>query len=107
VLIGDVADDLLDDVLERDEAHHLAIFIDHQGEMRFAPEEGGEQVGHAPRVGHEPGGLDDGLDGDAGGIALMLEQCSEEILHMQDADDVVRDCPSTPALGCGRSSGPP
>ena len=34
-LVGDVADDLLDDVLERDEAHDLSIFVDDDGKMRL------------------------------------------------------------------------
>jgi hypothetical protein len=35
VLVGDVADDLLDDVLQRDEALDFAIFVDH--ERRHGP----------------------------------------------------------------------
>ena len=55
MLVDDVADDLLDDVFERDEALHLAIFVDDEGEMRLAPEEGVELVGDGAGVGHVPG----------------------------------------------------
>ena len=34
VLVGDLADDLLDDVLQRHQALDLAIFVDDDGEMR-------------------------------------------------------------------------
>ena len=54
VLVGDVADDLLDDVLERHQALHLAIFVDDDGEMRLAPQEGVELVLQRGGVGHEP-----------------------------------------------------
>ena len=37
VLVGDVADDLLEDVFERHQAHHLAVLVDHEGEWRLAP----------------------------------------------------------------------
>jgi len=42
--VGDLADDLLDDVLERDQAHHLSIFVDDDGEMRLLSFEGAELV---------------------------------------------------------------
>ena len=39
VLVGDVADDLLDDVLERDQPLQRAIFVDDQREMGAAAQE--------------------------------------------------------------------
>src|SRR3954451_10115890 len=36
VLIGDIADDLLQDVLERDHAFDFAVFVDHKREMGLA-----------------------------------------------------------------------
>ena len=44
VLVLDVADDLLDDVLEGDDAAQAAIFVDHDGEMLVAGTEGLELV---------------------------------------------------------------
>ncbi len=65
VLVGDVADDLLEDVLQRHQALHLAVFVDDQGEMHLALEEGVELVGQAGGVGHEPRLGGDGADVDA------------------------------------------
>ena len=62
VLVGDVADDFLEDVLERDQALHLAVLVDHQRDVRLALEEGVELVGEAGRVGHEPRLLGDRAD---------------------------------------------
>ena len=36
MLVGDVADDLFENILERDKAHDHAIFVDDEGEMRLA-----------------------------------------------------------------------
>ena len=55
VLVGDLADDLLDDVFERDQALDLAVLVDDDGEMRLAPQEGVELVLQRRGVGHEPG----------------------------------------------------
>ena len=46
VLVGDVADDLLEDVLERDDAHQRAVLVDHEGEM-LAPAAEGLAAGRA------------------------------------------------------------
>ena len=70
VLVGDVADDLLQDVLERDEPHHLAVFVDHQREVRLAAAERLELLGDRPDVGHEPGRQRDRHDVDLGEIAV-------------------------------------
>ena len=37
MFVNDLADDLFENVFERDEAHHLAILIDNQREVRLAP----------------------------------------------------------------------
>ena len=39
VLVDDLADDFLEDVLERDQALDLAIFVNDEGELRLAREE--------------------------------------------------------------------
>src|SRR5579885_1846171 len=43
-LVGDVADNLLEDVLEGDDAEPAAVLVDHQGEMGAALAEGLELV---------------------------------------------------------------
>ena len=53
VLVGDIADDLLDDVLDRDEAVGAAVFVDHQREMDARGLHLGEQVDRRHRRRHE------------------------------------------------------
>ena len=55
VLVGDLADDLLEDVLERDQALHLAVLVDDQRQLRLALQELAELLLEAGRVGNEPG----------------------------------------------------
>ena len=55
VLVGDLADDLLEDVLERDQPLHLAVLVDDERQLRLALQELVELVLDAGRVGHEPG----------------------------------------------------
>jgi hypothetical protein len=44
MFVGDVADDLLENVLQRDDAHERAVFVDHDGEMLVPGAEGLELV---------------------------------------------------------------
>ena len=44
VLVGDLADDLLEDVLEGHQPLQHAVFVDHQREMRLALEEGAQEI---------------------------------------------------------------
>ena len=55
MLVGDVADDLLQDVLQGHDAHQRAVFIDHDGEMLVAGAEGFELRQQIGAVGDEPG----------------------------------------------------
>ena len=54
VLIGDVADDLLDDVLQGHHPHQRAVLVDHQGEMLAALAEGLELFQQGGGFGDEP-----------------------------------------------------
>ena len=90
MLVGDVADDLLEDVLERDEAHHLAVLVDHQRELRLAPAERLELLRQRTDVGHEPRRPRDRRDVDLGEIAVGRLERAQQVLGMQDADDVLR-----------------
>ena len=59
VLVLNIADDFLENILERDEPHQRAIFIDHEREMLPPAQEFGELIlGHGG-VGREPGGAHD------------------------------------------------
>ena len=64
VLVADVADDLLDQVLDGDHARGAAVFVDHQrGLQAVGPDlrhhgvtvEGGRHRGHRLRQGRQPG----------------------------------------------------
>ena len=54
VLVGDLADDLLQNVLERDQALDLTVLVDDERELNLAALEGAELVVDAGGVGHEP-----------------------------------------------------
>ena len=53
VLVGDLADDLLDDVLDRDEAVGAAIFVDHQRQMDARRLHARQQIDRPHRGRHE------------------------------------------------------
>src|SRR5262249_30053600 len=55
VLVLDVADDLLENILERDETHDLAVLVDHEREWTLATAKGLELFGEGSGIGHEPG----------------------------------------------------
>ena len=89
VLVADVADDLLDDVLDRHQAFHLAVFVDHQRERRLAAAKRLELLVERRRVGHEPGRRHHRHDVDLGGVAARRLQGAQHFLGVQHADDVV------------------
>ena len=53
VLVLDLADDLLEQVLDRDQAGRAAVLVEHDREVDLAPLELVEQVVDAHRLGHE------------------------------------------------------
>ena len=102
VLVVDVADDLLDDVLERDEAEHDAIFVDHQRRMGLAAQERLQLIAATGGVGDEPG-----VERDVGGAQLRHVAArggigAEQVLDVQDADDVVGIAAPKRHAGIGR-----
>ena len=86
-LVLDLADDLLEQILERDDPLHRAVLVDHDGEMLVrAPElreQGGEilRLGHHRDRPHELGGLHRGEPA----VVHRLDQVAD----VQHADDVV------------------
>ena len=54
VLVGDIADDLLDDILQRDDPHEGAILIDHHREMLAPVAKGLQLVEQTRGFRHEP-----------------------------------------------------
>ena len=86
VLVGDVADDLLDDVLERDDAGVPAVLVEHDGHLEAVLAQQREQRVEAQRVGHH-----DRLDHqvlDPGGRPLGQGQ-RDGVLDVHGADDVL------------------
>ncbi len=91
VLVLDVADDLLENIFQRDEAHDHAIFVDDQREMGLALA-GRPATGLADVVvfGHVPGVERDILDLEMRDVAARRLDRAQEILGVQYADDIVR-----------------
>src|SRR5450631_3464440 len=90
VLVGDIADNFLDNILERDKAHDDAIFIDHEGKMGFAFQERLELILDRGRIRHEPGFERDAFDLEIGGVAAGRIERPQKIPGMQHADDIFR-----------------
>ena len=89
VLVLDVADDLLDDVLERHQAQHHAVFVDHQRRMGLAAQERLQLVAQRRRLGNEPGLQRDVGDLEPARVAARRREGAKQILGVQHADDVV------------------
>ena len=89
MLVGDLADDLLENVLERDQALDLAVLVDDQRELDLAALEGVELVvdrggvRHEPRLARQRAHVEP-IDGPAG-----PPERRQQILGMQHANDVV------------------
>src|SRR5581483_3154558 len=90
VFVADVADDLLEDIFERGEAHDLAVFVDHERERRLAPPEGAQLIQQRTDIGHEPRRPGDRLHVDLRYVSAVILRGAQQILGMQDADDVFR-----------------
>ena len=88
MLVLDVADDLLDDVLEGDDAAQRAVLVDHDGEMLVPLAEGLELVEQDRRFGNEPRRRHDLVDLDPGRPAGGAHG-AEQVLGVHHADHVV------------------
>ena len=112
-LVVDLPDDLLDQVLDGDDALDRAAFIDDEGELR-------------PFLTHVPGSASvrrrvSGMDSAGGRQSSTTARCREQVPEVDDADDVVQtgpdhrgpevaDCASTPspsAATCPRAGSSP
>ena len=86
VLVGDLADDLLEDVLQRDDPGRAAVLVDDDGQVGGPLLQQGQQrrerqgLGHGQRLGHDVADRRGGPP---------LERHPERVLHVPDADDVV------------------
>ena len=75
-LVGDVADDLLNDVFQREQPHHLTVLVDDDREMGFALEKRVELILDRRGLGHEPWRLDQRHDVDLADVAAGIAQSS-------------------------------
>ena len=88
VLVGDLADDLLERVFDRHDARNAAVFVEHHGDVVAAPLKLLQQIVDGLRLGHEER-LAQKLRPAARGSLVRLGQFGEQVLRVQDADDVV------------------
>ncbi len=86
-LVLDVADDLLEHVLERDDPVHVAVLVDDDRQVLLLAAEVGEERGEVLRLGNDVRGPDDRFELD-GRDAEVVDR-AEQIAHVEDAHDVV------------------
>lgn len=89
VLVTDLADDLLDDVLQGGDARGAAVLVDDDGH-RLLPGEAVEQPVHGQRLGHEQR-LAQQLADPA--VRPLLGRYGQDVLDVGDADDRVQAAP--------------
>src|SRR5580698_11165967 len=90
VLVGNIADDLFQNVFQRHHAFDFAVLVDYQREVSLAATEGLELFGNGTHLRHEPGRQHNGRDVDLGRVAVCGANGAQQVLGVQDADDVFR-----------------
>src|SRR5699024_4564010 len=89
VLIGDLTDDLLQDVLDGDQPGHATVFVDEDGDVVLLLLHLLQQGIQGAGVGDELGRTHDLVDGDGtaavGGVVRLLDQ----VLQVDHTDDVI------------------
>ena len=86
-LVLDVADDLLEQVLERDDPLHVAVLVDDDREVLLLAAEVGEEGREVLRLRDDVGRPDDRLELD--GRDPEIVDRAEEVADVEDPDDVV------------------
>ena len=105
VLVGDLADQLFDEVLERDEARDAAVLVDDEADVHGVALHLLQQRLGLHRLRHEHRGSRDPADRRVAPTRLVAEAELHEILQVEDADDVVgvvvddRDARDRPSRG--------
>ena len=102
VLVGDVADDLLDHVLERHDAGVAAVLVEDDGHLEAVAAQQRQQRVEPQRVGHDDRLGHDVLD--PGGRPLVHGQ-RDGVLDVDGADDARPRRPSTGKRECPVSPG--
>ena len=86
MLVGDLADDLLDDVLERDDARRAAVLVDDDGHLEAALAQLAQQRVEADRLGHDEAVGHERRDRH---VLAPLVRHGHRLLDVDDAVDVV------------------
>ena len=86
-LVLDLAHDLLEDVLERDDPVHRAVLVDDDGHVLLLPPEIGEQRGEVLRLRDDVRGPNDRLE--PHGRDTEIVHRGEEVADVEHADDLV------------------
>ena len=89
VFILDVAHDLFEDVLQRNDAHQRAILVHHQGEVLALGLEGTELAHDARGLGDEPRLAGKAPHVDARFRGFTARDGLEQVLDVEDSDHVV------------------
>ena len=86
-LVDDLAEQLLDEVLEGDEPGGAAVLVDHDGHVELLALHLAQQLGHALGLGHEarPGRA----SSPTGCVLVAVALGAHQVLGVHDADDVV------------------
>ena len=87
MLVGDLADELLDDVLEGDDAGRPAVLVDDDRHLQALLAQRLEQRVEPHGLGHPDGVRHQRLDGD---LVAPLARHGDRRLEVDDADDVVQ-----------------
>ena len=101
-LVFDLADDLLEQVLERDDPLHRAVLVDDDGQVLVRAAELREQGGEVLRLGHHRHRTDEVGDLDRGEPAIV--HGLDQVADVQHADDVVERLAVHGVAGEGGSS---
>ncbi len=88
-LVRDLADDLLDDVLERDEAAEIAVLVHHEGQVLALLPECQQLLAQRRGLGNEPGSAAQRHQIDPAQLRPVRVQRLEQVDAVQHADDAV------------------
>src|SRR5690606_31297499 len=87
VFVLDVADDLLEHILDGHQARHAAVFVDDDGHVAVVGAELAQQHVEALGLRHEGGGTQQVLDVEA--VLVVLQDQRQQVLGQQHADHLV------------------
>ena len=85
-LVGDLADDLLDDVLDAHDADDAPVLVHHHGHRGPLALQVGEQVVQGLGLGHDQGLVDDLLER---GVGALLHEQAGQLADVDDAANAV------------------